>query len=467
MVSRENQSLQIALVIFVVLTIASAVSCFVFFSKYDEERSKVARAESALRTADGKTEVALTELKEMKAILGVKSTDSLQAIQELRKSDLAALPGNMTEKSNYRDLARQLANTLGQKDGMIIAGQKREIKLGDKIVVDEATKVEEIGEYKEEFNEASEDYLGERHNLKRDADEAARAKIAAFQFFEKRQGQFDQDVLALKSYTQNLEAQVKEVLAVNEQLFARIRQQEPDSELVDARVQWVHQGQRLIWLDKGSADGLRQQVTFKVVDRDEPNPAPARSKATIEVIRVTEPHAAEARIISDEPTNPILPGDLLFSAVWQPGRVEHFALTGFMDLNHDGESDRTLVRQLIERSGGMIDAEVTDDGRLIGQLSVDTKYLIEGVVPTDRSAAEVLKNHAIVRKQANYQCVKVLSVGKFLDYVGYRPSVQTVALDRRARSEDFKPRLPDVPRKSIGAPINFNPLRPKPKATTY
>ena len=37
---------------------------------------------------------------------------------------------------------------------------------------------------------------------------------------------------------------------------------------------------------------------------------------------------AEARITKDDPTNPILTGDNIYSQVWHRGKKLHFALTG-------------------------------------------------------------------------------------------------------------------------------------------
>jgi hypothetical protein len=246
------------------------------------------------------------------------------------------------------------------------------------------------------------------------------------------------------------------------------RQEEIDVEVADGRVRWVNQGEQLVWLDRGSADGLRQQVSFKVVDRDEPNPATAPTKATIEVIRVTDNKSAEARIVSDDPANPIMPGDILFSTAWQPGRIEHFALAGFMDINDDQISDRELIKQLIVNSGGVIDAEVLDNGKWVGEMEVGTKYLIMGDRPTDKDLTpEMQKSYTRAIENARKLGIKQMPVATFLDYIGYEPQQKTVALDGDARPEDFKARLPEVPRKSIGKTIDYTPIRPKPKVTRY
>src|SRR5206468_3589557 len=80
-------------------------------------------------------------------------------------------------------------------------------------------------------------------------------------------------------------------------------------------------------------------------------------------------------------SNPIMPGDQIFSPTWEPGRAEHFALTGFMDIDNDGGSDRQRIRDLIALNGGVIDAESDDEGKKTGSMSINTKYLVLGDPP--------------------------------------------------------------------------------------
>lgn len=85
-------------------------------------------------------------------------------------------------------------------------------------------------------------------------------------------------------------------------------------------------------------------------------------KAGIEVIRVMDAHLSGANRPRQNGQSD-LPGDRLYTPVWQPGRRLRFALTGFMDIDGDGSNDRELVRNLILLNDGMIDAEQGDDGK--------------------------------------------------------------------------------------------------------
>ena len=67
---------------------------------------------------------------------------------------------------------------------------------------------------------------------------------------------------------------------------------------------------------------------------------------------------AEARITQDDPKNPIITGDQVYSQVWHRGKKLRFALTGIIDFDNDGVSDMQLARELIELNGGIVDAYV-------------------------------------------------------------------------------------------------------------
>ena len=113
----------------------------------------------------------------------------------------------------------------------------------------------------------------------------------------------------------------------------------------------------------------------------------------IEVTHLLSPHLAEARIVEDDLSNPLMPGDQIFSPSWEPGRAEHFALAGFIDIDGDGNSDRQRVHDLIALNGGVIDEEV--DRRRQASRPDDDQHQVSGAAamsprPTksdDRSAA--------------------------------------------------------------------------------
>jgi hypothetical protein len=469
MAARENQGMQAALIVLVVLCILLFVTTFMFYSRWDEEVRKIAENDKTARDANAQAAEYLEELKAVKTHLGVPPTDPLKIIEEQKKKDFEQMsPGMADDQQNYRSLAKQLHTTLAQRTADIIAAQEREKKLGDKIKTDETAKVTEVKNYKTNFDQTADEYTKERKKLTEDVEKAASSKTDVADKLAAARKQSDGALAAAKADLEKVQAELKKVKETNQRMAEKERQTEEDYEVADGRVRWVSQAEQTVWLDKGSADGLHQLTTFKVIDQNEPNPASAPTKGTIEVTRITGGHAAEARIVSDDPVNPILPGDVVFSTAWQPGRPEHFALIDFMDVDGDRRSDRELIKRLITVAGGIIDAEVTDEGKLVGNVRVGTKYLIRGDQPTEKNLSpELINSRNRILKDAEDQGVKLMPLDRFLDYVGYTIEQKTVALDGSASPADFKAKLPDVPRKSVGKTIDFAPQRPKPKNTQY
>ena len=57
------------------------------------------------------------------------------------------------------------------------------------------------------------------------------------------------------------------------------------------------------------------------------------NKGSIEVTHVLGDHLAEARVTDDKLADPILPGDKVYTPLWNPGQKRHFALAGFFNID--------------------------------------------------------------------------------------------------------------------------------------
>jgi hypothetical protein len=216
------------------------------------------------------------------------------------------------------------------------------------------------------------------------------------------------------------------------------------------RIVSVNQTGRFVSISLGSADGLRPQVSFSVFDANVSGVQHADQKARIEVTRVLEEHLSEARILEDSLTNPIVRGDVIYTPTWRPGRKIHFALAGIIDLNDDGLSDLDLVRNIIQMNGGVIDAELLEDGTVQGAMTVTTRFMVLGEPPTERNNPEFTKNYSALLGDAQRYGVEVLKIEEFLNLMGWKPDTETINLGRNAsemldKSSTFRPRRPPQP----------------------
>jgi hypothetical protein len=218
------------------------------------------------------------------------------------------------------------------------------------------------------------------------------------------------------------------------------RKDEPGSfEVADGRVSSVNQD-GTVWINLGTADSLRRQVTFAVYDADEHDAAKAEKKGAIEVTRLLGDHMAEARVIEDEPTNPILTGDRIYSQVWHRGKKLRFALAGIIDIDGDGQNDMQLARELIELNGGVVDAYVNDQGEAVGEITANTRYLVLGDYPEAATQVALQEPWEKMHQEARAVGVETITLTEFLGQMGYRPQDRSVRLGSGASARDFPAR---------------------------
>jgi hypothetical protein len=247
--------------------------------------------------------------------------------------------------------------------------------------------VNDLGVERTKFNE-------ERVRITTDNDDI-KSKLA------QSDAKYKNDVAALKDDVAKVEKESKAKDLTIEKQMNRLQEMQTETfEVADGRIAHVDQAGGIVWINLGMADGLRRQVSFSVYDQDQTAVDNAKPKGAVEVIRIIDQHLSEARITAASSRDPILPGDQVFSPAWKPGRKIRFALAGVLDIDGDGNSDRDLVRNLITMNGGVIDAELHDDGNQSGQLTVGTRYLVIGNRPTEEATAEVLRGYNNIISQA-------------------------------------------------------------------
>lgn len=471
MAKRESQGLQIALILFVMITVVLAVTTFVFFRQAEQMAKEVAAAEKKAEDAKAFGETQSYWNQYFMHILGAKPLDpaafeivlqsvegdeAMAGVHASFESDVKTFGEGLPEETvNYRDLppnilqaVRKLntANTgLLESNNQLIA-ERDQMRADSLREIDLARTGQKAAE--DERSSAQEDFTTRREELKTTQ--------------EKQFADYDSKI---KEVTTLVAVREKTIQERDSELKAKdntiVKQKDTITELrdepfeaPDGRIAWVNQASRTVWVNLGMADGLRRQTTFSVYDHDAMNVAPGAGgkigndeeasrrkvderKGMIEITRVIDQHLAEARIVDDYTADPILPGDQIFSPAWKPGRKVRFALVGFMDIDGDARSDRELVRNIISMGGGIIDAEVHDDGAVEGELSANTRYLVRGT-PPDGSDPKVMTAYTNLIGQAEKLGIQEINLLMLLDLMGYKAEVRTIGLGKNADPLQFK-----------------------------
>ena len=445
MAKRESQGLLVAVILLVLFSLLMSIFTMYFWNQSSRLRQELESAQNSRNEVERLSQQRSRENQLLKTMLGHTDTEKIETIEGQFAEDMKLYGEGVSDvNKNYRDLPAHLVNAIGslhtklnqaneaelqlkkEKEKLIADGQARAQQA--QLALQELTKDKEaeISKWKDEFQKWKTQTQALQNEVAQKADELNSTKQAL-------DAKITEQAAEIKALTLNNRNLAKQLEEFKDQSFDT-----PDGEIV-----WVNQRAQIVQLNLGRADGLQRQVSFSVFDVDENNLAKAKKKGSIEVTRILDDHRAEARITEDQFTNPIVPGDFVYSPLWQPGMSMRFALAGFMDIDGDGSSDRQLIKNLIALNGGKIDAEVSRDAGRSGELSIRTRYLVLGDRPkitqnvaAGASDAEITEYGRII-EEAKQLGVQQLPVKRLLSDLGYRGSAKAVALGKNAREQDF------------------------------
>jgi len=443
MASNENQSVQIALIVFVILTLILVVTTYLSFRGYQEadtraetESNNANQAKQALRTAQDQIATLLQSI-------GVETSGNvdqdLTAAKGLHEEDMKKLSETFhQEQQTYHDAVVFLSNSVQETNSQLAAAQDKIRELEARNESREQIKQGQVDEFVSKAQDAAAELAKADQSY---TDDRRRLNAMLQDLEQKRQkAQTGADELRtdLSGQIDTLTKELESIRQIADQRKKTIENLDPDKfDAPDGQVARVDQRRGLVWINLGSGDRLRPQITFSVFGPHDTAGGRTVRKGAIEVTRILSSDIAEARVIDDTISNPILPGDKIFTPLWRPGQRQHFAIAGWIDLDGDERSDRGLIRDLIRMAGGIIDGELGDDGKQSGKLTLQTRYLIVGVEREDN--AELLGQW---KSRARDLGVRQLTVDKFLDLIGWK-NTRRVLDFAHGRPSDFRPATPD------------------------
>ncbi|MBW3598075.1 MAG: hypothetical protein KY475_12455 [Planctomycetes bacterium] len=431
MASRENQGLQAALIVFVLITIALAVTTYVYFRKAEELGAQADAAQQQIQDANAQRDAALTDNQRLKEMLGYDIAEQMAVIEKNFAEDMAKFDSNYadTDPKNYRTLPEHLELAALARHARAVDAERREQQaLAEKQTAEENA-AQQIAAADQKFQTAVTTYQDERTQFgaERTRLNTERQQLAG------RLTTKDQEITAVTTQaTQAQEqyaAKIKTLEEARRSLLDQKREREQTSfETAHGRITFVNPGDRIVWIDLGLGDGLQRHTNFSVYDQNVNEYSPEHVKGRIEVTKLIDRHLAEARILDEDQSNPIVQGDLIYTPAWRPGQFLHFAVAGMIDINGDGQEDKELLRNIIYANGGVIDAEVDATGNVAGNMTVNTRYLIIGERPDETAGQQALAAYARLYDEAALKGVELMPLPRFLALMGYKSGSRTVPL---------------------------------------
>ena len=449
--ARENQGLQIALIVFVMFTIIFAVLTFMFSKEYTKEKGLREAAEATAAEESTTARGLQDENMQLKVVVGHPETATLETVDQQFKTDMLTFAQNFNDDSpNYRLVCQWLFDEVQRKN---------------KALADEKLRVQQVKDQNAALEAAKEKQIQQLMARAKKAETDLTQQIAAFKQAQVKLDKTNDELrlshdkvvkdsqVELAKADVNIKKMEKEVTGKNiriAELYRKIDELDPVSvEQPDGLVTYVGRG-GTVSINLGRADGLARLTNFAVYAKDMTDVTSAGRKGAIEVIDLDD-HSAVAQIIDEEVSDPILPGDKIFTPLWKPGQREHFALTCGMDMDGDARSDVDELRNLIAANGGIVDFWLDDEGNKYGEIKNDTKYLVIGERPTDGSTTARINARKWILGEQKRLNLRTMSLDELLNRMGYKRKVHVVRYDSKANPNDFRAKAPEgIPRVSSG-----------------
>ena len=467
MAARDNQTIQIFVIILALYSILASVGLFMI---NNARKTAVARATSADESAGDARRVQnelQSEANNYKQWIGYAEAESYDDLQKSFADDMNRWGPTFQESDrSFRNILENIFEEnrkLAQSESDA-KGQLKDVK--QTLLATQKQTDDQIAKWEAEAKKA----IADKESLRNEFDKARKLidqekdKIAA-QLAEQRE-KFDQQTAENTAAQQELQDKIDKKDRVIAIYKSNAVPADPYAQPADGRIAWVNQREGKVWLNIGEADHLRPQVTFTVFSGDVNDVNGAESKGSIEVIRLLSAHMAEARITNDKATRPLMEGDKVYSQVWSRGRQVGFAITGLVDLNGDGSSDLDQLKRIIQLNDGKVDAVPDGKGAMEGSMTVDTRYLVLGKYPEGtRDTSEFdRQSYQKMTGEADTLNIEVISLDDFLSLIGWVSEHRAVKIGPGARSEDFPAReVKDrTPRTLTGNRGFFRPRKPQP-----
>lgn len=440
MAKRESQGMQIAMILTVMFAVLFLITTVVFWNISRNLRAEVEQANAKANDAQSSLRATISENQSLKRMLGHPENEELQKVEKQYADDMTKFgPSFPQEEQNYRKLPEYLSLAVQQLHGKLTAANSRISELESSNQQLQKDVESQAAAAAKALDDAKNEYLAERTTLQSELQKMKDVQADAQQKHESERREVLASNNKIQADMREMQKQVAYLTSLNERNGAELAQLKNESfEIPDGKIIWVDKAGTLVQVNLGSADGLQRQTTFSVFDVDENNLARTEKKGSIEITDILEPHLAQGRILQEDLRNPIAADDVIYSPTWQVGSAVRFALTGFMDIDQDGESDRALIRRLITLNGGVVDAEVDDDGNSSGKISVQTRFLVVGDEISEKSSAKLQRADTQLRTDAKSLGVTVIPMDRLLSDLGYQRISKSVALGQLSTDQDYR-----------------------------
>lgn len=492
---KNDQGLKWGFIIALILMVGFAVGFFYLLSGNAERQAKVDEAVADLKKCQDTSRSLMTDLDAARMMIGgyppndddkVKVTMAdIQAKFDANRvigkaTSLTGFEFPSTMDRNYENMVSFMYDALlaerKKYDGMLIAVNN----MRSDVVKANADAKTEIAEAQKNADIAIADKNAETAKHEEDM-EKANATVASANNLRaaadnKAMISEQKAAIAVDTAEQTVREAQSNLERTSTQLAAY---QNPNFDAPDGYITSVNPMNQTVKINRGSDDNLRTRMTFSVYDPSISNIAIADkvaavqahnlnngrhkdegvcevclkmmslnlSKASIEVIEILGPHSALARILVDELADPVAPGDVIHTPLWNPGETQKFALIGDMKssfFRNEGKESIETLKAIIKLNGGEVVFWVDQNGNIIDQSNKvvplneinnvlrTVSYLIVG------DTAKVANTYIAVQQIARSHGTVEITLPTLMRQMGVSPMSTVTGFGKDATEDDLR-----------------------------
>ncbi len=482
MAARENQGYLIAVIVLVLLVLVLGLLAFLGMSKATEHFEGITKANADKTVAEKVSDAHRIEAEILRSYVGdlgeniaevptkiaslgrltndsalndtqknqirlvINRVDEVKAAYERDMKQFIARAEGETSQETWSGVLRNLNSITATKHNQLNVSRIQNTEDRDRLENEKKALQERLNENEKLLATVTENFNSEK---KRNADKEQQLLAdlnKAQQTIQQNSKLSEETIAELRSDNSKLKDVTSNLGNENQGLQMRISDLTRENfDLHDGIILRVGRGSDLVYINRGRKDGLRTNQTFAVYDNSITNFIKDQEKAKVEVIRITGPHTADARITDQNPVDPITKNDKIVTPTWDPGFSVPIAVAGVFDMDQDGHSDLRQFIRLVENNGGTIVARNDENGKLIGKIDTSTRYLVLGgspkLNPTSEASASI--NNAIreLERQAEDKSVQVIDMRLMLNKMGRHNRASVDRFNPQA-SKTFRERQP-------------------------
>ena len=399
-----------ALIVFFLITVSLGVTLYVFYQMNAETLMHLQELSDQQAIKNGELMVKQNELEEFKKkIDGAETKKSVQELVDDHAAVMKKYAENFTKSNqSYSSILAYLYNQMQVQNFTLDANQQDTLDLTafnenrtkyNSIAVDSVKKhAAMFTEDKNVYAKALAEIEADLNKQKNDLDKLVKAAGTSNDTIIKK---LNND---LAKTNEDIKVQMGKNIKARQQLA---KNDSRVAEKPNGSIQFISAAQGKATIDLGSADNIPLSATFSVYSRSETDMKNGKKKGSIQVAQITGLHSADCVVTSDNPSDPILPGDKIYSPVFGD---RHFAIAGFVDMDNNG---------------GIVDGYQNED-KQVRRIEETTDFLIIGKRPDESAREEERMTFTNFTKAAYEFNTPQISLEKLLQEMGLNPENSAV-----------------------------------------